>query len=183
VKVDLQPTTVILSPRIDNNTDSAGDGVQRQISLIESGRCIAFEVESMLISTDNEHHPLPYVVEVRPTPEFSYEGGLNKLLSLSVRLEDEGKVEFLVPGDAALFDEDISPQDLGLTRRRGKILQLSARIDLDNKVSIACAGAVIGYLQRKRSAQYLPNDPDAHTVWCIKHFEMFSLRGTMCVCF
>lgn len=128
---------------------------------------------------DDDYHPLPYEIEVRPTAEFSYEGALNKLLSLPSFAENEDTVQFLVPSETSTCDEDLRPEELGLTNRRGKLLQLSAWLDLDNRLSIGCAGAVICYLQRRRSAQYLPDDPDANLAFRIARLEMFNLRGSM----
>lgn len=128
---------------------------------------------------DDEHHPLPYDVELRPSPEFAYESSLNKLLYLPLAAERENTVQFLVPADSTMYDEDMPPEELGLTRQQGKLLQISTWLDLDNRISIGCAGAIICYLQRKRSAAYLPDDPSANMVFRIAQLEMFNLRGTM----
>jgi DNA mismatch repair protein MSH5 len=46
---------------------------------------------------------------------------------------------------------------------------------------VSCAGAVISYLQRRRSAAYLPGDQVALLMFRISILEMFSLRETMFV--
>jgi DNA mismatch repair protein MSH5 len=122
---------------------------------------------------------LPYETEVRPAHEFGYESALNKLTSVSCLSGHEHASEFLVPGECATFDEELQPEDLGLTKRRGKLFQISSWLDLNNAISIGCAGAIIGYLQKKRSVGHLPHDPGAASVLSVARFEMFNLGGTM----
>ena len=128
---------------------------------------------------DDDHYPLPYKVEIRPTAEFSYEGALNKLLNLPSFAKSKDTVQLMVPGETSTYSEDFRPEELGLTNRRGKILQLSAWLDLDNKASLGCAGAILCYLQRRRSARPLLDDPDSNLAFRIAGLEMFSLRGSM----
>ena len=68
---------------------------------------------------------------------------------------------------------------MGLTSRRGRLLELSAWIDLDNVASIGCVGAVLTYLQRKRASEYLQDDADAELAYRVQTIEMFSLAGIM----
>ncbi|OAG34975.1 hypothetical protein AYO21_10862 [Fonsecaea monophora] len=165
LKLDLQPTTVILSLRSESTSDFADAGLCQTVSLVDS---------------DDDRQPLPYQIEIRPTPDFSYEDALNKLIGLCSFAENP-TTQFLVPGDSMAYDERLEPEDLGLTKRRGKMMQISSRLNLDNKISIGCAGAIISWLQRRRSAAYLPGDPDANQTFRIARLEMFSLHGTMLV--
>ena len=77
------------------------------------------------------------------------------------------------------YDEDFNADEVGLTVRQGRLLQISAWLDLDNKVGVSCAGAVISYLRRKRALEYLQDDPAAQLVYRISHLEMFTFKGTM----
>ncbi|EXJ68589.1 uncharacterized protein A1O5_08383 [Cladophialophora psammophila CBS 110553] len=165
LKLDLQPTIVILSVRSDSISDSADTRLRRNVSLVDG---------------DDGHQPLPYQVEIRPTPDFDYEDALNRLVGLCSFGEDLA-TQFLVPGDSMTYDERLQPEELGLTKRRGKMMQISSWLDLENKVSIGCAGAIISCLQRRRTAAYLPGDPDANQTFHITRLEMFNLRGTMLV--
>ncbi|OAL29677.1 hypothetical protein AYO22_02091 [Fonsecaea multimorphosa] len=166
--VDKCPTRVILSLRLDVTSESDDPRSRQNVSLVDG---------------DDDRQPLPYQVEIRPTPEFNYEDALNKLIGLSSFAEDTS-TQFLVPGDSMGNDERLQPEELGLTKRRGTLMQIATWLDLDNRVSIGCAGAIISCLQRRRSAAYLPGDPDANhnqTTFRISRLEMFSLRGTMLV--
>ncbi|KAI1610151.1 DNA mismatch repair protein MSH5 [Exophiala viscosa] len=166
LRIDIQPTMVILSPRCVAMTEQSEGQIRRQTSLVDS---------------ESDQPPLPYDTEVRPRSEFYYEGGLNKLLSLPCDAYQENNGRFLVPGDLDFYEEDLRPDEIGLTAQRGRLLQTSTWLDLSNEISIGCAGAVIGHLQRRRSAAYLPDDPNASLALRILHFEMFSLRGVMLI--
>jgi DNA mismatch repair protein MSH5 len=95
---------------------------------------------------------------------------------------EDTATELLIPGESTMYEEDLQqPEELGLTKRRGKLIQISAWLDLNNKVSIGCAGAIISYLQRRQSTVYLPGDPDVNQALCVAQLEMFSLKATMLV--
>ena len=85
----------------------------------------------------------------------------------------------MVPGDNEEFDENIRPDEIGLTNRSGSLMQASTLIDLDSQVSIGCVGALIACLQRRRASEYLQNDLDAQAVYRIRTIEMFSFHKTM----
>lgn len=120
---------------------------------------------------------MPYQVDVRPSQEFSYEVAKNKLASIKIGPSENEDVKFYVPGDT--FDESEYRENPGFTAHQGKVLHLSGYIDVENRVSMGCAGAVLTCLQRKRAADYLPGDQSAELAFKIKSIEMFSLQGTM----
>lgn len=132
-----------------------------------------------MTTLDDGHNPLPYEVEIRPSAEFEFNSALNKLLALQFTLDSGKNVQFLVPGAPAIYDQELLPQDLGLSTRKGRFLRLSSYLNLDNRISIGCAGAIAGYLQRKRASEFLPDDPNADLVWRVIGLEMFSLKDTM----
>ena len=104
---------------------------------------------------------------------------MNRLLNLAFNFQNPNNVRFLVPADSAGDDESIVPQDMGFTTKKAKLLQLSSRLDLSNKISVGCAGVVLAYLQRRRSGEYLPDDSAASYIWRVAKIEMFSLKETM----
>lgn len=153
---------------------------RRQSSLVDNGE-YWFNIEDLGAKQGavSDEPPLPYDTEIRPPSEFRFEGSLNKLLSLSSSTYREHCGQFLVPGEPEFYEEDLHPDQLGLTAQRGRLLQISTWLDLSNEISVGCAGAIIGYLQRRRSAAYLPDDPSASQAFRVSQFEMFSLRGVM----
>ncbi|MBE7180883.1 MAG: hypothetical protein INR71_06690, partial [Terriglobus roseus] len=54
-------------------------------------------------------------------------------------------------------------------------------IDLESRISVGCAGAVLSSLQRRRTAAYLPGDSAQHAMFRVSAVAMFSLRDTMFV--
>ncbi|EXJ55077.1 hypothetical protein A1O7_08002 [Cladophialophora yegresii CBS 114405] len=165
LKLDLQPTTVILSPRSGATADNANDRLGRNTSLVDG---------------DEGQPPLPYQIEMRPTPEFHYDAALTKLAGLRAFAEDS-TAELLIPGESMLYEEDLQPEELGLTKGRGKLIQISAWLDVENKISIGCAGAIISHLQRRQATVYLPNGRDANQSFRVARLEMFSLNATMLI--
>jgi DNA mismatch repair protein MSH5 len=121
---------------------------------------------------------LPYSVELRPSPDFAIDAALNKLTSLNSVFADQ-QARLLVPGDNLFQEDEVHIDDLDLSTRQGRLLQLSSWLNLDCTVSVGCAGAVVNYLQRKRASEYLQDDPDAQLAYRIVHLEMFTLKDTM----
>ena len=94
-------------------------------------------------------------------------------------VEGRPRIQFMIPGEETSYDEYGSAYETGFTKHQGKLLRLSGWIDLDSQLAVGCAGAVLTYLQRRRTAQYLPGDEDANRAFRISSIEMFTLEGTM----
>ena len=124
---------------------------------------------------------LPYILDVRPSNEFSYEGGLRKLVELQVETSRNAKTDFVVPGDEDPYESYRNGLDPGFSHRQGNLLQLSSIIDLESRLSVSCAGALLSYIQRRRAVLHLPGDPDAVNTFRITSIEMFNLAGIMFV--
>ncbi|TKA64558.1 hypothetical protein B0A49_08259, partial [Cryomyces minteri] len=122
---------------------------------------------------------LPYLLEVRPSSEFQYEGAKNKLVNLRIGTESGPRVTFIVPGDAHAGEDNYGAGDRGFTGREEQLLRLSGWIDIESRLTVGCAGAVLTYLQRRRAAGYLPRDDNASAMFRVSTIEMFSLSGSM----
>lgn len=120
---------------------------------------------------------LPYVLETRPSSEFSYYGGKGKLANLRTESNAEAQAVLKTPGDIDTYDE--YTDSMVCTGYQGNLLKLSAKIDLESQLTIGCAGAVLAHLQRKRAAQYLPGDEAAHSAFRVSAIAMFNLDGFM----
>jgi DNA mismatch repair protein MSH5 len=119
------------------------------------------------------------VLETRPSLEFNFESGKRKLTGISTIKEDHQFTDFATPGVHGSFEADGTNYEAGYTTHQGKALRLSAWIDLENQLSIGCAGAVLTYLQRRRSVQYLPGNEDASAFFRVSAVEMFTLKDIM----
>jgi len=129
--------------------------------------------------TVGEEPPLPYQVDVRPSQDFSYEGAKTKLVNLASIITSNDGTKFLVPGNPSTFDDEQDHENFGSTNRQGKLLRLSSWIDFENQIGVGCMGAVLTHLQRKRAAEYLPEDPDAQWAFRVVSLGMFTLTNTM----
>ena len=123
---------------------------------------------------------LPYALELRPSPEFQYESAKNKLAAVRLDIHLQPDVFFNAPGDADSADRFNDEEGAESNIHRGRLLRLAGWIDLESRLSIGCAGAVLAYMQRRKSAGYLPGDVDGiNMIFRIASMEMFSLRDTM----
>ena len=122
---------------------------------------------------------LPYTLETRPSPEFYIESGKSKLVNLRLSSDSEAQLSLLAPGDADNCGDYVDGDELGYTRHQGKLLKLSARIDIESPITLGCAGAVISYLQRRKAVDHLPGDVGSNLAFRISAIAMFNLDGMM----
>ncbi|KAL8732568.1 MAG: hypothetical protein Q9181_003910 [Wetmoreana brouardii] len=146
------------------------------------------DVSSLLDSNDvsrgstGEHADelaAPYLLEVRPSPEFGYEAGKAKLSNIRLSNAIAHYVAFFTPGDAESYQDYVDSNEPGCTGRQGKLLRLAGRINLESRLTVGCAGAVLTYLQRKKAVVYLPGDAEANLAFRVSAIETFSLSGVM----
>lgn len=122
---------------------------------------------------------LPYLLECRPNAEFGYDSSRKKLVNLRIGQREGPRVTFVVPGDilpqtASRLVDDYEQQD-----RQGQLLRLSGWINLEGRLTVGCAGAVLSYIQRRRATSYLPGDGEASGMFRVGTIEMFSLSESM----
>ncbi|KAI9656836.1 MAG: MutS protein msh5 [Bathelium mastoideum] len=160
LKLFVEPTVVLLPGRIDDTVVERLDPETRTRS-------------------SNDQFRLPYLMDIRPSGDFSYEGGKSKLLSLNIGVGDGPRLEFVVPGDVAAHNgfSDFDDADRGSIQ--GRLLRLSAWIDFTSHVTVGCAGALITHLQRRRAASFLPGDVAGQAMFRISVLEMFTLSDSM----
>ncbi|EDN03922.1 hypothetical protein HCAG_01787 [Histoplasma mississippiense (nom. inval.)] len=163
LKLDVEPTLVLLSTRADQNTSSFGRNGQ-------DGHA----------ADNDDQFKLPYHLDVRPVQEFNFEGAKLKLANLRPDTSRDD-TRFLVPGDTFSPSRNGDENDLGFTDHQGKLLHLSGSIDMDNHISIGCAGALITHLQRKLAAECLAREGAGDKLLNIKSVEMRTLKDTMFV--
>ncbi|KAK4915327.1 hypothetical protein LTR66_017096, partial [Elasticomyces elasticus] len=130
----------------------------------------------------NDALPVPYKIELRPKSDFNYETAVQKIASLT-SLETGPDVRFLVPaeGDSQAPTLQATLDEAGFSAGRGHALFTSSCLDLENRVSVGCAGAVITYLQRRRTSGYLQGDPAGDAAYPILKLDIFSLKDTMLI--
>ncbi|PWY89766.1 DNA mismatch repair protein Msh5 [Aspergillus heteromorphus CBS 117.55] len=151
-----KPTVLLISPRVDHNS-------------LQERR--ATEQDS------DTHSYLPYQLDVRPSQEFNYANAKNKLVALEISSRHEQRIRFLVPHNGLVDNEQMDAESMDLTLQEGKLLHMSASIEMENTVTIGCAGALLAYLQRRKTSIAASSD----SVFRVSFVEMFCLTGTMFV--
>lgn len=126
-----------------------------------------------------DHFALPYIIESRPSPEFSYEAGKNKLINLNLSTDGGPEVSFITPGQDDAYEAYGDDNQVGFTGSQGRLLRLSACIDMESRLTVGCAGALLTYVWRRKAVEYLPNDTAKSTSFEISSVEMFSLQDMM----
>jgi DNA mismatch repair protein MSH5 len=109
-----------------------------------------------------------YRVLVRPAGEFSYDAARKKLLAFQIGGDDGPGIN--MPGDLHDLSSD--------TGSRGRLFKLASWINIESRVTVGCAGAVLAYLQRKKAIEQGDGAGDRVEVAAI---EMVSLKDIMFV--
>ncbi|KAL8755038.1 MAG: hypothetical protein Q9184_004921 [Pyrenodesmia sp. 2 TL-2023] len=164
VKLHAQPTVVLLSTRVDESVDTFLKPNRRTEESADGGV---------------DEAGAPYIVEVRPSAEFGYEAGKTKLANIPFPKGQAPHVAFVTPGDSESYLEYAESSELDPTGHQGNLLRLSGLVDLDSRLTVGCAGAVLTYLQRRKAVGYLPGDVDANHAFRIASIETFNLSNVM----
>ncbi|KAF7860638.1 hypothetical protein EAF04_008157 [Stromatinia cepivora] len=164
LKIHVAPTVILISTRCE---EALEEHLQKDAKGIDRG-----DANEIFGS---------YILDSRPAAEFYYEAAKNKLASLDTGGMRDAGMMFVTPGDDFAGDRNHGQADLGGASCQGKLMRLAGWIDLESKISVGCAGAVLNYLGRRRSVDYLPNDEAALIAFRIRNIEMFSLTDMMFV--
>ncbi|KAI8956371.1 muts domain V-domain-containing protein [Xylaria longipes] len=122
--------------------------------------------------------PGAYILRNLNSTDFRYEAGRNRLLDLHLGMDGPQSMLYTTVVDDAVLEAD-NYQTRG--SRQGQLMRLATSINFDSRLTIGCAGAVLNDIQRRRTIQYLPNDPDALVAFRVRSVEMFSLFNSMFV--
>ncbi|KAI1273344.1 putative MSH5 protein [Xylaria sp. FL0933] len=148
-----QPTTVLISSRLPENI----------AQFLERG------------SQDINGTKGAYILRNLNSADFRYDTGKNKLADL--HLDSDGSRSMLYTSVV----DNTALEDQSQGSRQCQLMRLATFINLDSQLSVGCAGAVLSDIQRRRTIQYLPNDPDAMAAFGIRSVQMFSLFNSMFV--
>ncbi|OJJ63521.1 hypothetical protein ASPSYDRAFT_190986 [Aspergillus sydowii CBS 593.65] len=155
--IQVKPTVLLMSTRIDHSS-SNGQPPEHE----------------------NGARPyLPYQVDVRPSQEFNPSNARNKLVALEISSRHEERFKFLVPHNGLVDTDQMDSENMDFTLAEGRHLHMASFLDLENKVTLGCAGTILTYLQRRRSS-CLVSDTDSE-LYQVTSFEMSTLSGTMFV--
>ncbi|TQS38393.1 hypothetical protein Golomagni_01101 [Golovinomyces magnicellulatus] len=160
--LQVQPSVILISNRTDEKLEKL---------LAKDARGIDREGEGNDVTGS-------YVLESRLSSDFSFESAKNKMVNLTLKLNKESDIVFTTPEDMILDSarHHISRTGMG---HQGRLMRLAGCIDLDSRVTVGCAGAVLSYISRRRNVDYLPNDQDVMNYFQIRDIEMFSFSDSM----
>ncbi|KAF1930781.1 mismatch repair protein 5 [Didymella exigua CBS 183.55] len=159
LKTFIDPTVILVSTKIDDAVIDRFDPGAR------SGESVS--------GTDDQFR-LPFLLDVRPPNEFYYDAAKSKLMTLKLGEDDGARVTFNVPGEHSGGYDTESAHG-----QQDQLLRLAGWVDMESRITVGCAGALLSYLQRRRAAAFLPGDDAAYLLFRITALEMFSLRETM----
>ncbi|APA14707.1 hypothetical protein SS1G_06712 [Sclerotinia sclerotiorum 1980 UF-70] len=162
LKIHVEPTIILISNRCE---EALEEYLQKDAKVIDRG--------------DGSEIFGSYTLDSRPAAEFYYEAAKNRLASLDIGAAGDAGMMFVTPGDDFAGDRNHIQADLGGAGRQGALMRLAGWVDLESRNSVSCAGAVLNYLRRRRSIDYLPNDEAALIAFRIRKIEMFSLTDMM----
>ena len=153
---------------------------QRVLEVIICTCCSLLHCELMRFSGDTID--LPYDVQYRPPSEFSYDFGIKKLSGLNLDRyvnHCSQDLAFITPGGTESYDSREGNSALGFNGRQGKLLGVSATIDMDSRLTVGCAGAVLAHIGRHRMMDILPTGVENNAKLGIKDLQMFSIADLM----
>lgn len=109
MRVYIDPTIVLVSTKVDD-------------TVIET-----------LESLAEDRYSLPFLLEVRPPVEFSFDSAKGKLAALRFKDHNVRHVSFIVPGDVNLLGEESLENAPG---QQGRLLRLSGLIDMESRLTV-----------------------------------------------
>lgn len=121
---------------------------------------------------------LPYQLDIRPSQEFSGPNAKSKLTALEISATHEQRMQFLVPHGGIIGPEEMETEATGFTLQEGRLLHMSSSVDMENAVTIGCAGAILTHLQRRRATDMIPGNRTSD-LFRINSVRMFGLKDTM----
>lgn len=113
----IEPTVILVSTKIDDRVIERFDP----------------EARNECASSDNDQFRLPFLLEIRPPNEFSYDAAKSKLVSLRLGDESGTRVSFNIPGELASMNHLNEEGTLG---QQGQLLRLAGWIDLDSRSTV-----------------------------------------------
>ncbi|OIW34509.1 hypothetical protein CONLIGDRAFT_650938 [Coniochaeta ligniaria NRRL 30616] len=156
-----QPTTVIINNRAPAKM---ADYLEAQAQDIE-GSTVGGGVNGV------------HILRTVGASDFNPSNGQQKLAGLDSKIFGEQSTILTAVAEAG-DDDEVGETD---TTKQSKLMRLSTVINLESRLSIGCAGAVLNELQRRRVVEFLPDDPSGELAFCVKRITMFRLGNSMFV--
>ena len=85
----------------------------------------------------------------------------------------------MTPGDDGTYQGEDGYGNVGFVARQGRLLKVSAAIDLESRLTVGCAGAVLAYIARHKAAYQLPGDSTSEDDFRVAVLQTFSIENMM----
>jgi DNA mismatch repair protein MSH5 len=76
-----------------------------------------------------------YVLDARPSSDFSYVAGKNKLINLELSVGEGFSIVYAAPGEELTGDAAIDQTYPDRNGRQGRLMKLGGLVDLDSKLT------------------------------------------------
>lgn len=110
MRVYIEPTVVLVSTRIDDT------------------------VIEILEGPAEDRFSLPFLLDVRPPGEFSFDAAKTKLAALNLEGMAVPQVDFIVPGDLSPLRNESLETNHG---QQGRLLRLAGLIDMESRSTVS----------------------------------------------
>lgn len=100
-------------------------------------------------------------------------------MNLHLFADGSSDVSFTTPSDNDPYNDYGDGNHAGRTGRQGQLLRLSASIEIESRLTIGCAGALLTYVARRKAVERVPDDIDANNSFSVIRLQMFTLKETM----
>lgn len=178
VILQTKPTVLLASAHVDYLTSRGLNSGQEDG--IRENNTLTWFVErdaDYYVPTETQTY-LSYQLDIRPSQEFSGPSAKSKLTALEISATHEQCMQFFVPHGGIIGSEEMETEATSLTLQEGRLLHMSSSVDMENAITIGCAGAILTHLQRRRATDMVPGNR-ASDLFSINSLRMFGLQDTM----
>lgn len=134
VKVYIDPTVVLVSTKTDDAVIDRLDPDGRSGSSNSGDSKFEEPILFHTLTSIDDQFRLPFLLEVRPPNEFSYDSAISKLVSLRLGEDHESKVQFVVPGDIMVGNSAHDGEST--SGQQGRLLHLAGMVDLGSHLTV-----------------------------------------------
>jgi hypothetical protein len=118
LRMYIDPTVILVSTKIDDAVIERFDPEGRSGSSV---------------SGDNDQFRLPFLLEVRPPSEYSYDVARSKLVNLHLGEEYGTRLRFNIPGELGANEHD----EGNIAGKQGQLLRLAGWVDVDSQATVS----------------------------------------------
>jgi DNA mismatch repair protein MSH5 len=118
LRIFIDPTVILVSTKIDDTVIDRFDPEAR------SGGSV---------SGDNDQFRLPFLLDVRPPSDFSYDAARSKVVNLRLGEEHGTRVSFNIPGQLSANDHVDEDNVAG---QQGRLLRLAGWVDIESRTTV-----------------------------------------------